>query len=69
MCTSRLMTGRRSVFWSTTKASAATGSPTKKHQRQPTGVDEHAADERAADGGEGEDRADVAGVPAALARG
>ena len=32
------------------------------------GVHDHAADERAADGGEGEGRADVAGVAAALAR-
>ena len=35
MCTSRLTTGRCRVFWRTTNASAATGMPTKKHQRQP----------------------------------
>ena len=36
MWTSRRTTGRCSVFWSTTKASIATGMPTKKHQRQPS---------------------------------
>ena len=36
MCTSRLTTGMRRVFWSTTKATRATGMPKKKHQRQPT---------------------------------
>jgi hypothetical protein len=36
MWTSRFTTGRCRVFCSTTKAIAATGIPTKKHQRQPT---------------------------------
>ena len=36
MCTSRLTTGRCSVFCSTTKAAAATGRPAKKHHSQPT---------------------------------
>ena len=35
MWTSRLITGRCRVFWSTAKAIAATGRPMKKHQRQP----------------------------------
>ena len=37
MLTSRRMVGTRSVFCSTTKASAATGRPTKKQPRQPSG--------------------------------
>lgn len=34
--TFRVVTGRWSVRWTTTRARAAIGTPTKKHQRQPS---------------------------------
>ena len=70
MCTGRLMTGRCRVFWS--RKNAIDGERQADEEAAAPaerGVDDHAADERAADGRQREDRAEVAGVPAALARG
>ena len=49
-------------------ATIATGTPTKKFQRQPTESVSEAADQRAADGADGHDAAEEAHVPAALTR-